>query len=61
MNEPTKVKPDPEEQRGLVCPKCGCGQFFVVYTRPARDSKIVRSRECRHCGRRMITYERVAF
>jgi len=61
MNHPTMAKPDPEEQRGLACPKCGCNHFFVVYTRPARDGKIVRSRECRHCGRRVITYERVAF
>ncbi len=50
-----------EEQRGLVCPKCGCEHFRVVYTRRAPGGKIVRSRECRHCGRRVITYEQVVF
>lgn len=51
----------PDERRGLACPKCGCEHFRVVYTRRALGGKIVRSRECRHCGRRVITYERVAF
>jgi transcriptional regulator NrdR family protein len=49
------------EQRGLACPKCGCKHFRVIYTRRALGGKIVRSRECRHCGRRVITYERVTF
>jgi len=45
------------EERGLVCPKCGCRHFIVVYTRPAHGRRILRCRECRHCLRRMITYE----
>jgi transcriptional regulator NrdR family protein len=49
-----------DEPRGLVCEKCGCEHFRVFYTRRAPGGKIVRSRECRHCGRRVITYERVA-
>jgi len=61
MNESKELKLDPEERRGLVCPKCGCGHFFVVYTRRATGCKIMRNRECRHCGRRVITYELIAF
>jgi transcriptional regulator NrdR family protein len=48
----------PEEQRGLVCPKCGCRHFRVIYTRSAWGGRIVRRRECRHCAKRMTTYER---
>lgn len=53
--------PKQAEARGLVCPRCGCQHFRVIYTRRALGGKVVRSRECRHCGRRVITYERVAF
>jgi transcriptional regulator NrdR family protein len=45
-------------QRGLECPRCGCQHFRVVYTRPALGGRIMRRRECRHCGRRVTTYER---
>jgi len=44
-------------RRGLECPKCGCGHFAVIYTRPVRDNRLMRRRECRHCGRRITTYE----
>jgi hypothetical protein len=44
---------------GLVCPGCGCRDFRVVYTRPKPDGKILRRRRCRHCGRRITTFERV--
>jgi transcriptional regulator NrdR family protein len=47
------------EPKGLVCPNCGCRHFYVVYTRP-RAEKIVRRKECRHCGRRVTTTERVS-
>jgi len=46
-----------DQARGLVCRKCGCTHFFVVYTRPIRGG-IRRSRQCRHCGKRLITTER---
>ena len=42
---------------GLVCRKCGCRHFCVIYTRPAPDGKVTRRRECRHCGKRMTTIE----
>jgi transcriptional regulator NrdR family protein len=48
-----------EEQRGLECRQCGCKHFRVIYTRPCRGGQLVRRRECRHCGRRMTTRERV--
>jgi transcriptional regulator NrdR family protein len=48
-----------ENGRGLRCRYCGCGHFHVVYTRPAFGGKLVRRRECRHCGRRITTWERV--
>jgi hypothetical protein len=43
--------------KGLACRKCGCCHFRVVYTRPALGA-IRRLRECRHCGRRVMTTER---
>jgi transcriptional regulator NrdR family protein len=46
------------ESKGLTCPQCGCRHFSVVYTRP-RAEKIVRRKQCRNCGRHVLTYERV--
>ena len=46
------------QPRGLVCPNCGCRHFYVVYTRP-RAGRIVRRKECRYCGRRVTTTERL--
>jgi transcriptional regulator NrdR family protein len=51
--------PKPEEPSGLVCSKCGCKHFYVVYTRARWGGRIVRRRECRYCGRRVTTTERV--
>jgi len=44
--------------RGLECRKCGCKQFYVLYTRATVGGRILRRRECRHCGRRVTTYEK---
>jgi len=49
------VAPDAE---GIVCRRCGCGHFRVLYTRPATRGGIRRRRECRHCGTRVTTIER---
>lgn len=49
----------PSEPRGLRCPKCGCGHFRVNYTRPKPDGKLMRRRECRNCGKRVVTLERI--
>ena len=49
-----------KDQRGLKCRQCGCQQFHVIYTRGASGGRIQRRRECRHCGRRVTTYEKPA-
>jgi len=46
------------EQRGLECRNCGCKHFRVIYARPYRGGCLVRRRECRHCGRRITTWEK---
>lgn len=48
------------DQRGLVCRHCGCRHLRVVYTRRAWGGRIMRRRECRHCGRRLTTRETAA-
>ena len=51
-------KPDDDDPlKGLECRNCGCRHFYVVYTR-AHVGCITRRRECRHCGRRIMTRER---
>lgn len=45
---------------GLECPRCHCRHFWVVWTRPRRDNRIIRRRECRYCGRLMTTTERTS-
>jgi len=54
----TQSQPEPDKQRGLRCPQCGCNHFWVVYTRRVWGGRIIRRRECRYCGRRMTTTER---
>ena len=49
---------EPTPKKGLVCPGCGCGHFHVVKVRSA-NGRIFRRRECRHCGRRLTTVEKV--
>lgn len=60
MKQDTFAQPTPEEERGIRCPKCGCAHFRVIYTRQAWGGVIRRRRECRNCGKRMITTERLA-
>ena len=45
------------ESRGIACPGCSCRHFRVLYTRRALGGRLLRRRECRHCGRRVTTYE----
>jgi hypothetical protein len=54
-----KDHPRRQDGQGLVCRVCGGRMFAVVYTRN-RKGCIVRSRKCKHCGNRMITWERTA-
>ena len=44
--------------RGLVCRKCGCRHFYTTRTIP-KSGCILRQKECRHCGHRMLTRERL--
>jgi hypothetical protein len=43
--------------KGIACRACGCRHLEVVYTRQTRTG-VMRRRECRHCGKRLTTYER---
>jgi len=45
-------------ERGLKCHDCGGKRFKVIYTRSG-PGVIKRRRECRGCGRRLTTWERV--
>ncbi len=45
------------ERVGLVCRACGCQDFRVVYVKHRPGGIVIRRRECRHCGRRVLTRE----
>ena len=51
---PTRGKRD---QAGIACPQCGCRHFFTTHTEPLRDGRIRRRKVCRHCGRKVLTFE----
>lgn len=44
---------------GIRCPSCGCAHFRVLATRAAALKRTMRRRECRNCGKRVTTYERL--
>jgi transcriptional regulator NrdR family protein len=46
-----------QTNRGIECPRCGCRHFYTTHTEPLRDGRIRRRKECRHCGRKIVTYE----
>lgn len=50
------VVPSEDPPPGLRCPSCDCAHLPVSYTR-RRGKRIMRVRHCRHCGRRVVTYE----
>jgi len=44
----------------MKCPFCGFSEDKVVDSRSAEDDRVIRRRrECRKCGRRFTTYERL--
>lgn len=49
---------DSKEKLGIACPTCGCRHLSVGYTRPGYKIR-VRIRNCRHCGRRIVTHEKI--
>ena len=42
---------------GLTCKDCGCRDFRVVNSYPFRGGAKSRRRQCRHCGRIVLTRE----
>ena len=59
--KPRKTLAEMAGDLGIACRKCGCRDLRVYYTRPAGQSQIKRVKLCRHCGTRVVTYEREAF
>ena len=68
MNATLDTNDKTTESRGLSCRNCGCRHLPVVYTRPKPGGKVMRVRQhvrrnfsedgCRHCARRMVTWEK---
>ena len=52
-----KKPPAAKQPIGIECPQCGCRHFYTTHTEPLRDGRIRRRKECRHCGRKMVTHE----
>jgi len=48
------------DERGLRCRYCGHTKFRVIYTRAAFGARIVRRRQCRRCGKRVTTWEKMS-
>ncbi|MFN7430709.1 MAG: hypothetical protein ACK5TP_09030 [bacterium] len=60
MKHPEPAKPQSTSKpKGLECPSCGRRHFEVLYTRATPWGTIRQRRECRHCGRRVTTSERL--
>jgi hypothetical protein len=47
---------DPDAADRLRCPRCDCPESRVYKTRHAAG-RVIRQRECRHCGKRFRTVE----
>ena len=56
--EPPPREAQPEPERGIRCRACNCAHFYTLETRRQPGGRIMRRKECRHCGRRITTYER---
>jgi transcriptional regulator NrdR family protein len=52
-----KKQPPAKQPMGIECPQCGCRHFYTTHTEPLRDGRIRRRKECRHCGRKLVTHE----
>lgn len=55
---PPPADEEPSSDRGIECANCGCRHFYVYRTIPVVNG-ILRIRECRHCGRKHRSIERV--
>jgi transcriptional regulator NrdR family protein len=58
QTDPTPKDVKADDEVGIRCRQCGCGHFFTLETRKMIGQRIMRRRECRHCGKRITTYER---
>ncbi len=61
MNEfpqvPSPTPQAPKPERGIACPRCGCCHFRTTHTEPLPSGRIRRRKVCRHCGKKVVTYE----
>lgn len=55
--KPRDQKQQTKDDRGIRCPACGCGHWRVIYTRASWGGRLMRRRECRHCGHRVTSVE----
>lgn len=53
-----RIPDDRDLARGIRCPKCHCRHFSLVKISHA-VGYVRRRRECRHCGNRITTSERL--
>lgn len=53
------LRADQQDERGLVCSRCGCRRFEVYYVRQTKRQSIIRRRRCEHCGKLILTVEKV--
>lgn len=58
LAEPQLTTESDEKPTGLECPACGCRHWYTIETR-TQMKYIRRRRQCRHCGRRVTTSERI--
>ena len=56
---PRKKSASQVEPKGITCTKCGCADLFVVYRQDVGRTRR-RRLECRHCGHRMVSVERLS-
>lgn len=48
--------PNIVDEHGIPCPECGCRHHDTYGTKKI-GTRVMRYRECRHCGQRFTTYE----
>lgn len=48
------------DELGIRCPQCGCRHLYTTHTEPVRGGRVRRRKTCRHCGRKIVTFEGVA-
>ena len=49
--------PAQQQKLGIRCFHCGCRHFYTTHTEPIAGGLIRRRKQCRHCGRRIVTFE----